>query len=375
MAMQRIVLGTRKGIVIFELIRDQWQIVHHGFRGIRVSIVFLDHRTGHLFACLDHGHFGNKLFRWDNYAECEEIKGLKPDDVWKDIGAPTYPEGAKLPNGNDAVLTYQWAMAAGSDQQPGRIYVGSEPGGLFVSDDNGDNFEINLGLWDHPSRLNEDLPWFGGGLDQAGIHSICVDPRDDRVIRVGISCAGVFLTEDGGENWRPTNTGCSAEFLPDPNSEVGQDPHLLVQCASDPKTLWQQNHCGVYVSRNDGMTWEKVSETEGIVNFGFAVAVDSENPDVAWVVPAESDQVRIAVDNAFCVSRTDDGGKTWQSFREGLPQVGCFDFSYRHGLIYRDNELVVGTACGSLYHSGDRGETWRELSMQLPPIYCVIGHS
>lgn len=374
MAMKRIVLGTRKGIVILELIDGQWQIVQHGFRGSHVSIVFLDHRSGHLFACLDDGHFGNKLFRWNGYAECPDLKLVDSKEVWKDIGAPAYPAGAKLPNGNDAVLKYQWAMTAGSDQQPGRLYLGSEPGGLFVSDDDGDNFQINQGLWNHPSRLDEELPWFGGGRDQAGIHSVCVDPRDEQIIRVGISCAGVFLTEDGGETWRPTNSGCSAEFLPDPNAEVGQDPHLLVQCPTDPKTLWQQNHCGVYVSRDNGMAWQKVSETDGIVNFGFAVAVDPEDSDVAWVVPAESDQVRVAVENAFCVSRTDDGGATWQSFREGLPQSGCFDFALRHCLIYQDNELVVGTACGSLYHSGDRGETWSELSTQLPPIYCVITH-
>lgn len=372
MAMKRIILGTRKGVLIFEEAEGQWKLTHHGFRGTRVSIVFQDDRSGHLFACLDDGHFGNKLFRWDNFATCEDLSQVDAQEIWTQLDTPKYPEGSTLPDGNDAVLKYQWAMATGSDSQPGRLYLGTEPGGLFVSDDHGDTFTLNQPLWDHPSRTDKDLPWFGGGRDHAGIHSVCVDPRDENTIRVGISCAGVFLSEDGGLNWRPTNQGCKAEFLPNPDSEVGQDPHLLVQCRSNPSVLWQQNHCGVYVSDDSGMNWKLVSETDGPVNFGFAVAVDPENSDNAWVVPAESDMVRVAIDQAFCVSRTEDGGKSWRSFRSGLPQSQFFDFAFRHGLVYQDNQLAVGTACGSLYHSEDRGENWTALATHLPPIYCVF---
>lgn len=374
MTNERILLGTRKGLIILEYVDGNWERIHHAFRGSRVSIVFLDERSGHLFACIEDGHFGDKLFRWNRYSECKSVSDVDSKEIWQDIGAPEYPAGSKLPNGQDAVLKYQWAMSAGSDSQSGRIYLGTEPGGLFVSDDDGDTFELNQPLWNHPSRLDPDLPWFGGGRDQAGIHSICVDPRNDQVIRVGISCAGVFLTEDGGLNWRPTNQGCSADFLPNPNAEVGQDPHLLVQCKSNPNVLWQQNHCGVYISQDDGNNWRLVSESEGTVHFGFAVAVDPENSDTAWVVPAESDQVRVAVDYQFCVSRTEDGGNTWNDFRKGLPQSNCFDFALRHCLSYQDNRLVVGTTGGSLYRSSDRGESWKSLASHLPPIYCVITH-
>src|SRR3546814_4893887 len=33
-------------------------------------------------------------------------------------------------------------------------------------------------LWNQPSRSE----WFGGGYDDPGIHSLCVDPRDSRKI-------------------------------------------------------------------------------------------------------------------------------------------------------------------------------------------------
>ena len=350
---------------------SQWSVVVEAFSGSHVSIVFLDRRSGHLYACLDDGHFGNKLFRWSNFIGNENWKTADEKEVWKELPAPKYPEGSKLPNGNDALLKYQWGMSTGSEQQPGRIFMATEPGGLFVSDDDGETFELNAPLWNQPSRTAEGMPWFGGGRDEAGIHSICVDPRNDQHIRVGISCAGVFLSEDGGDSWRPTNNGLRADFLPDPAAEVGHDPHLLVQCESQPDTLWQQNHCGIFKTNDGGKSWDDVSDPGQEANFGFTDAVDPNDGNTAWVVPAESDQVRSSVNRKLCVCRTSDGGKSWQTFNEGLPQNDCFDFAFRHGLVYDDNELVFGTACGSLYYSDNRGERWFAANNHLPPIYCV----
>ena len=134
----------------------------------------------------------------------------------------------------------------GAEDQKGRLYLGTNPGALFVSDDDGKSFELNRALWDEPHRLKGG--WFGGGRDTPGIHSIVVDPRDADHLFIGISCAGVFESKDGGGSWEPRNVGLRADFLPNPDATVGHDPHCLVQAPSDAQTLWQQNHVGVYVS-------------------------------------------------------------------------------------------------------------------------------
>jgi len=100
----------------------------------------------------------------------------------------------------------------------------------------------------------------GGGLDEPGIHSVLVDPRDLQRISVGISVAGVFSTPDGGQTWQPRNIGLKADFLPNPDVEIGHDPHLIVQCVSQPDVLWQQNHCGIFRSTDGGQNWTRVSE-------------------------------------------------------------------------------------------------------------------
>lgn len=350
-------LGTRKGLIIYQQNGSgKWSYKNTFFLGIPVSIATIDSNTGTWWALLDHGHWGCKLHR------------SQDGENWEELEAPKYPEGEEVRDGVPAATKYLWAFSNGGKDRKGTIYVGTDPGGLFKSTDNGDSFELVRGLWDQPTRKNQ---WFGGGRDNPGIHSIVVDPRDSDHIYIGISCAGVYETTDGGVNWQTRNKGLKADFLPDPDSEVGQDPHLVDICTNHPDVLWQQNHCGIWRTQNGGKEWQEISDSNGPANFGFAVAADPDNPLVAWVVPGISDEIRVAVDQALCVCRTDDGGKTWQNFRSGLPQSGCFDIVYRHALDITGDSLAFGTTTGNLYLSNDRGENWNALSNSLPMIYSL----
>jgi hypothetical protein len=87
-----------------------------------------------------------------------------------------------------ATTRYIWAMAHGGEKFQSRLWIGTDPGGLFVSEDAGNSFQLVESLWNHPTRKDG---WFGGGRDQPGIHSVVVDPRNENHIHIGISCAGV----------------------------------------------------------------------------------------------------------------------------------------------------------------------------------------
>lgn len=372
MAGTHLLLGTRKGLLVLAQQGGDWKVVCEAFPGIHVSLAEVDWRTGTLYALVDSGHFGMKTHRLRGFLENGQPQ-IKPgmEDAFEEVPAPKYPEGSKLKGDKDAVLRYQWAFATGSDEQPGRIYIGTEPGGLFVSDNEGDDFQLVQSLWDHPSRLSDQPGWMGGGRDEAGMHSVCVDPRDPNRLYVGVSVAGVFFSSDGGSTWEVRNKGLRADFLPDPNAELGHDPHLLVQCRDQPDKLWQQNHCGVFRSVDAGLTWTDVSQENGPVGFGFAVAVDPHDGETAWVVPAESDMVRAAVDRQMCVARTTDGGKSWEECRVGLPQDNCFDFAFRHALDQHEDRIAFGTACGSVYVSDNRGDSFLTAGYHFPPIYSL----
>ncbi|HSQ55160.1 MAG TPA: hypothetical protein VLM40_05390, partial [Gemmata sp.] len=107
--------------------------------------------------------------------------------------------------------------------------------------------------------------------------------------------------------------------------------------------------------------------------FGFGVAVHPKDGNTAWFVPAVKDETRIPVGGQLVVSRTRDGGKSFDVLRNGLPQENCYDLIYRHALTIDDtgNRLAMGSTTGGVWVSDDQGDHWKALSMRLPPIHAV----
>jgi len=382
----RILVGTRKGTVLVERSNGRWTPRLSGHPGVGVNYAARDPHTGTLWASLGHGHWGAKLSR-------------SRDDgaTWEDAPQITFPEGARFyaprvpgeggeedPQGpleiKDATVQKLWVMAFG---QPGRIYVGTIPGGLFVSDDGGESFELNRDLWNHESRGGDlfgqegsgHTHWYGTPAAEGdfapGIHSIEVDPRDPDRVLIAISTAGVLESSDGGKSWRSRNQGMLMDYLPDPAAEWGHDPHSIQISSGDPDCIWQQNHCGVFFTSDGAETWNKVSKPDQGIHFGFPVAADEEDGRTAFLVPGRSDMQRMAVDGGLFVARTTDGGESWTELREGLPQENAFDVVYRHALDKRGDLLAFGSTTGNLYLSEDRGESWFPVGQNLPPIYSV----
>jgi photosystem II stability/assembly factor-like uncharacterized protein len=361
-----LLLGTRKGLAWYERENGRWKLAHVAHEGNPIAYATLDARDGAAWVCIDHGHWGQKLSRSSDRGRS-----------WEEIPAPKYPDGAEIVVGfpgqgerkrQPATLRYAWVLVPGGADQPGRMYLGTEPGGLFVSNDGGATWSLCEGLWSHPSRFES---WFGGGRDNPGIHTVLVDPRDSRRVMVAISTAGVFETRDDGATWQPRNKGLRADFMPDKYPEVGHDAHFVSRCAAAPDVLWQQNHCGIFRSTDNAATWSDVSEAEGPARFGFPISADERDPKTAWVVPGQSDQARIAHHRRLCVARTTDGGKTWVPQTRGLPGEPAFDIVYRHALDLAGDRLAFGSTTGNVYVSEDRGESWTCLSHHLPPVYSV----
>ncbi len=212
--------------------------------------------------------------------------------------------------------------------------------------------------------MPERLKWFGGGADYPGIHSICVDPRDSRTLRIAISCGGVWKSTDGGSSWALTSKGLFAEYMPPEERENPniQDPHRMRQCPAEPDRLWIQHHNGVFQSRDGARTWQHCADVPPCGNgFGFAVAVHPKRGDTAWLVPAIKDECRVPLNGSVVVTRTTDGGGTWEVLSKGLPQQDAYDIVYRHAFDVDGvgEALAFGSTTGSLWFSRDAGSSWR----------------
>jgi hypothetical protein len=348
-------VATRKGL--FELRRDNagWRIARSSFLGEPVSMLLPPQGDKRMLAALNLGHFGVKLHASDDAGA-----------HWQEVATPNYPIQPADAIGPAWKLVQIWALEAAH----GTVWAGTLPGGLFRSSDRGRSWQIIESLWQRPERAE----WFGGGYDVPGIHSICPHPQHAGELLAGISCGGVWVSGDDGATWALQADGMRAAYMPpeqadNPNT---QDPHAIVRCAAAPEVLWCQHHNGIWRSTDNARTWHEITGSP-VSSFGFAVAVHPLEPDTAWFVPARSDECRVPVDGAMAVTRTRDGGKSFDTLRAGLPQQHCYDLVYRHGLAVAadGSSLLMGSTTGRLWSSMDAGDTWQAVPAHLPPIYAV----
>jgi len=361
---ETILVSTRKGLFEVGKGKSAWAVKDAAFLGDNVTLALHDPRDGTDYAALNHGHFGVKLQR------------RKKGGAWTEIAAPAYPPKPEGLNdldgwGRPVKWTTQmiWALEPGGADEPGTLWAGTMPGGLFRSRDRGESWEMIRPLWDMPERNK----WLGGGADIPGIHSICVDPRSSRTVRVAISCGGVWVTHDGGESWAQSAHGMRFDDGPagvadDPHT---QDPHMMVQCPAAPERFWVQHHCGIWRSADNAKSWQEVKARPS--SFGFGVVVHPKDPDTAWFVPGIKDEKRYPVNGKLVVTRTRDGGKNFDILDKGLPGSHAYDIVFRHALAGDEtgDRLAFGSTTGNLWISEDQGDSWQTVSSTLPPVHAV----
>ena len=277
-------------------------------------------------------------------------------DTWKTVESPL-----KFPEDKEASLAKIWQIASDGN---GRMFFGVEPSALFISDNQGETFELCEGLWNHPHR-SEWTPGYGGLC----LHTIV--PISEKKWVIGASTGGAYRTEDEGKTWEACNQSIKVKFLPEELPEFGQCVHKIAADKSNPDQLFLQHHWGVYRSTNSGKTWDNISEGKNLpTDFGFACV--SNNPNTAFIIPINSDEYRVFPEGKMGVYRTEDGGDSWKRLDTGLPQENAYDCVLRDSFSsIGGNDLAFGTTGGSVYFSGDNGESWETITNHLPRITCV----
>jgi photosystem II stability/assembly factor-like uncharacterized protein len=340
-----VLVGTRKGLFLLRGndSRSSWELEGPLLTGWEVFHAIRDPGDGALYVAANNWVYGATVQRSDDLGRTWERS-----------------EGLGLPDDSELKLEKAWHVEPAGDA----LYLGAAPGVLFRSDDRGATWEVNRGLLEHPTRDRWE-PGAGGMC----CHSVQLDPSDPKRMYVGISAAGVFRTDDGGETWAPMNKDVAADFHPEKYPEVGQCVHKLLLHPARPERLWQQNHCGVYRSDDRGENWERLDGNGLPSSFGFGLALDPEDPDTAFVVPEEADENRVTAGGRLGVYRTQDAGATWQLVAEGLPDQ-AWTGVLREGMSYDSESVYFGTQGGSVFAIAD-GDHWVEAASYLPPVLSV----
>ena len=364
-----LLVGTNKGAALLraDASRQSWAINALRFKGWIVTAATRDH-GGRYYVGVTSDVYGAAILTSDDFSDWRQLE-TAPRYQPTDLGNAMHNRviGATDPMGRlDAKsrnVDQIWRLHAVDDA----VYAGVSEAGLFRSDDRGKSWEPVRGLNEHATRADW-LPGFGGLC----AHSILTDPGDPARIWVGISAAGVFRSDDGGETWAGKNDGVA--------TSEGFCVHALTHDPEHPDVIYRQDHRGMYRSRDAGDSWQLIENGLPIAQlaenhrcaFGFPIAMDPAS-NAVYAVPLEGDNFRFPPGGKLRVYRTQDGGEHWEPLSRGLP-----DDSYAsvlRGAMAVDAldpcGVYFGTTAGTLYASRDGGNSWAQIPCVLPRILCV----
>jgi photosystem II stability/assembly factor-like uncharacterized protein len=209
---------------------------------------------------------------------------------------------------------------------------------------------------------------------------IAVSATDPNEVYLGGNV--LFRSTDGGAHWTPISPDLTRNdktkqqssggpiFLDLSGAEtVGAILSMSISPV-DPKTIWVGTDDGVtQVTRDGGKTWTNATTSiPNLPQWGRIQQIEAS--------PHDANSAYVAVDfhevenNKPYVFKTHDGGKTWTSIAQGLPQDDparvVREDPNRKGL------LVLGTDTG-LFYSSDDGAHWTALKSNFPtvPVYDI----
>jgi hypothetical protein len=361
----RVLVGTKKGaFVLTSEDRESWSVAGPHFPGWEVH-----HVTGspaepdRLYAAQWTSWFGQLIQRSDDGGDTWEPVGNDFSYVG-DPGTHLWYDGTPRPWEFHKV----WHLEP-SPNDPDTVFAGVEDAALFKSVDGGQTWQELTGMRGHGT--GDTWQPGAGGLC---LHTIIIDPNAPQRMFTAISAAGAFRSEDGGETWEAINRGLiSNPELPDPDSEVGHCVHRIAMHPTRPEVLFMQKHWDVMRSDDRGDNWYEVSGNLPS-DFGFPVAIDSNDPDTVFVIPIKSDSEHYPPDGRLRVYRSRSGGNEWEALTDGLPQEDCYVNVLRDSMAVDGHDpcgIYFGTTGGQVYASADGGDSWEPIVRDLPAVYSV----
>lgn len=229
-----------------------------------------------------------------------------------------------------------------------RLYAGTHPAHLYVSEDGGDSWRELDGFQELPSRDQWHTPRH---RNEAHIRSLGAHAEaPDRVV-AGVEVGGVHVSDDRGETWTERRDGVHDDVH---HVWVHRPDEFIASCGG-----------GLYRTEDAGQSWNRLDEQlshryfrEAMVHDGRLYAAAARGPPPTW--DGES-----GADAALFVS--DDDGETFTTMAyPGEPNEIILAWAAT------DNRVIAGTNQGRVLVEGD--DEWRtagQISSGIRSL-CVV---
>ena len=213
-----------------------------------------------------------------------------------------------------------WALAAGGADEPGVLWCGTLPGGLFRSTDHG--AELGDGaLAVGPSQAQA----VDGRRRRPAGHPFDLrrSARFEARVGRGLDRRRLVHARTAARPGRCAARACAPSMLP---PEQTHDPDRPGRPLPGAMPGGAATACGCSTTTASSSRPTRAGRSRRSTDvepstFGFAVAVHPREPDTAWFVPEIKDEKRIPREGKLVVTRTRDGGKSFDVLTQGPAAV------------------------------------------------------
>jgi photosystem II stability/assembly factor-like uncharacterized protein len=206
----------------------------------------------------------------------------------------------------------------------------------------------------------------------AVIHSICIDGAKSEIIYLGTN-RGVYKSVDGGLHWQPKNNGFPHYDVRKIAISNAKPNTLYVTLWSSPATpQWQG---GVYISEDGGDSWRPINT--GLSNFSAGAldtdtGISSEETSNYYAIDITNDNPRVVYVAAACskgggLYKTVDGGKNWTNVTE-MKNIKDYGWLTHWGLgvtcfaiAPSNNSIIYVGSSGHVFKTQDAGARWQQV--------------
>jgi photosystem II stability/assembly factor-like uncharacterized protein len=326
-------VGTREGIAIIARDAGAWRLTHRATIDKHISAIIKEPESGLIFAGAFHGSI---------HASADEGRTWEPRE-------------------NGLTQSNVYSLAARRVGGQVRLFAGTEPAHLFVSDDLGLHWNELPSLRSVPS-----LPkWKFPAPPHIGhVKHINFDPEEPKLMYTSIEVGGLLTSSDGGDHWEE-------------HPSLYEDVHRLMIHPSSPKFLYAVTGRGLYVSPDGGARWEQWTKREDeIGGYPDGFVFRPSEPKLILMTAAH-DAPGTWRNTHFAgarISRSTDGGRSWEILRNGLPdrlqasiEAFCLEEAGNACAVF------AATTSGEVFCSEDLGDHWEKIITGLAPI-SKAGH-